>query len=403
MRYVKSILLGFCFLTVASQMQAAHIIGGVITYECTAPGNYTITMKIYRDCQGGGANFDSSPNSMTTGKVTVYRGNTIVTGYGSVVLRAPQVSRILPEDNPCLVIPPGVCVEEGIYQFNLDLPVSNQTYTIAYQRCCRNNSITNIVNPESTGATYFVQINPESQAVCNSSPVFDDFPPIVICNNDELVYDHSATDTDPNTQLVYSICSPFIGGGTGGTGPLGTEAQRELPNGVSPNPDLPPPYDPVVYVQPFYSFEQPLGVDANLRIDPNTGILRGRPTAEGQYVVGICVQEFRNGVFMSEIRRDFQFNVGRCEQRVLAEIEADEIIRNGIRFVRSCGNATVALKNESTDQNFIEEYAWEFLINGTLETFNTRDVTVTFPDEGIYNGQLILNRNNMFSPMPRFN
>ncbi|MBK8568368.1 MAG: hypothetical protein IPN76_34945 [Saprospiraceae bacterium] len=35
-------------------MQAAHIIGGTISYVCNGNGNYTFTMKIYHgtvDCQ----------------------------------------------------------------------------------------------------------------------------------------------------------------------------------------------------------------------------------------------------------------------------------------------------------------------------------------------------------------
>ncbi|MBL0237277.1 MAG: hypothetical protein IPQ02_11875 [Saprospiraceae bacterium] len=46
---------------------AKHIIGGDISYVCnginktTNRANYTITIKVYRDCNGNGAKFDENP------------------------------------------------------------------------------------------------------------------------------------------------------------------------------------------------------------------------------------------------------------------------------------------------------------------------------------------------------
>ena len=375
--------------------EAAHIIGGVMTFECTAPGKYTISMKIYRDCQGGGAEFDSKGGNSIVGSVTVYQGANIYQPYSSIKLTAPRVEPIPPDQNPCLIVPPGVCVEEGVYTFDLDLPIVAETYTIVYQRCCRNGSITNIVNPGGVGATFFVQINQQSQLQCNSSPVFNDFPPIVICNNEDIYYDHRAFDSTPGVQLVYSLCPPFIGGGTRG---LGADINAQsLPNGIAPDPDQPPPYEEVTFIQPNYAFDRPLGAFPALSIDPNTGIMTGLPSTTGQFVVGVCVQEFLNGVLLSEIRRDFQFNVADCERRVFATLEADETLADGTFVIRACGDRTLELSNESTNVNFIDEYDWRFEIPGQPGLFNTRDVTVTFPDTGVYNAVMILNPNSQIA------
>ena len=53
--------------------------------------------------------------------------------------------------------------------------------------------------------------------------------------------------------------------------------------------------------------------DPSLGIDPNTGELTCTPTMPGQYAIGICVEEYRDGVLLSMVRRDFQFNVTTCE------------------------------------------------------------------------------------------
>ena len=134
-------------------LKATHIIGGDITYVCEGSGKYQFTMKIYRDCAGGGAPFDA-PGGQISATVTIYKGSSTVP-FDVISLGSPDITQVLPNlSNPCLIAPPNVCVEEGVYVFDLDLPVSNESYYIIYQRCCRNNSITNIVAPGESGATY---------------------------------------------------------------------------------------------------------------------------------------------------------------------------------------------------------------------------------------------------------
>lgn len=384
-------LLTICLLFVIQVIEARHIIGGEVTYECTSPGNYDFTMTIYRDCACTNCAYLDN-----VAEIAIYRcGNenpcnsmSQATPYTTLQVDLGQVSDVQPPDYPCLTIPPDICVEKGVYNFSASLPLSSDSYHIIYQRCCRNVTITNLINPEDAGATYSVEITPEAQTECNNSPVFDAFPPTVICVGQDVNFDHSATDADGD-QLVYSFCSPLLGGG-----PVGTNdnpGDPSLCNGVQPTPPCPPPYNNVSFILPTYTALAPMGGDPIVSINSNTGLISGVPQLQGQYVVGVCVSEYRNGVLMSELRRDFQFNVSDCEPTVIADIQSDEVIGGQNFVVNSCGNETISFVNQSYQQQFIDQYSWNFDINGTIQTVNTWDATMTFPGIGTYEGNLILN------------
>lgn len=389
MRTTK-LLFSLAFLIFFSVMsQARHIIGGVMTYRCINPGTYEFTLKVYRDCNCTScADFDQIAN------IGVYRctgtncGNQ---GQGNPFMRAnvPLLSsgNIPAPTYPCL-IPPNVCVQEGVYRFTLNLPVSTtQSYHVTYQRCCRNVTINNIINPGEVGATYSIELTPEAQQVCNSSPTFDTFPPTVICGGLPLEFDHSATDADGD-QLVYEFCSPLLGGGN-----LLDQFNFASCAGAYPNPGCPPPYSPVTFIAPTYTFAAPMGGNPVVGINPNTGLISGTPVTLGQFVVGVCVSEYRNGVLLSRVFRDFQFNVARCDPTVVAQITADSVstINNQSFFINSCGDTTVTITNTSFQRSFVSEFRWIFNINGNQVISTDWDPTITFPGPGSYQGTLILN------------
>lgn len=380
----------FTILFFSIPLFSRHIVGGEIFYECLGVGNmpdtrnYKLTMKIYRDCAGNGAVFDNPANMGLYSYV-----NGVYKHVMDINPRHGAVSRINAVDNPCLILPPNVCVEQTSYVFFLNnLPVINGSYIASWQRCCRNNTINNIIAPHNTGATYTIEITEEAQRSLNKGPQFNEFPPIGICVNEPFNFDHSATDPEGD-ELVYEFCAPLQGGG-----PLGVNdpSEQRLCEGITPDPRFcPPPYNDVIFAAPNYSPTNPLGASSPLSINPVTGAITGTPTVTGQFVVGICVKEYRNGVLLSELRRDFQFNVVNCESAVEAGIQADAVV-NGKEFVlNSCGNNTVTFINESQIESFIDSYHWIFDINGTLQHAITRDATFTFPGVGTYKGRMIIN------------
>ena len=341
-------------------------------------------MYIYRDCQGGGALFDSAPGAPYQASVTVY-----LQGQSNPVfnfsLGPPLIEPVDPNPgNPCLIVPSNVCVQRAVYNFPVvDLPVSNQSYYIVYQRCCRNNTITNIVNPGGSGASYYMELTPAAQAACNNSPTYNGFPPIVLCAGETFEFDHSASDAEGD-QLVYEFCAPFLGGGLNFDFPFAFD-------GVAPSPDAPPPYNPVTFVAPFYSALDPLGTNADININVNTGLITGVPQNQGQFVVGVCVKEYRNGQLLSTVFRDFQFNVTICDPTVVADIREDALINGNEFLLTRCGETRINFVNQSFQQAYIDEFYWKFDLGDRDTTINSWNAVVQFPGIGEYKGQLFLN------------
>lgn len=376
-------------------LEARHLIGGEITYECLGErGNgmrYKFTMRIYRDCACTGcAPFDPQA------AISIYRCGasascdqlTVNNVFDNFTVGLESITSVSPPEFPCLEIPPNICVEEGFYEFERTLPISEDSYHIIYQRCCRNVTITNIFDPEAAGTSYTTEITPAAQLGCNNSPVFNEFPPTVICADQPLEFDHSATDADGD-QIIYEFCSPLLGGGR--TGTSGFEGDPSACDGVSPNPPCPPPFSTVRYIQPTYTFDKPLGGKPAVEIDPNTGVISGIPNTLGQFVVGVCAKEYRNGELIGETRRDFQFNVSNCNPTVVADIRKDSVIAEQSFLLNSCGENTITFENQSFRESAINSWSWKFDIEGETFTFSQWDATVTFPDTGLYQGQLILN------------
>jgi len=293
-------------------LTGAHIVGGDVTYQCietnelTRRTKFKITFTLFRDAIGNGAPFD---NSARFG-IYEYNQTNNTWQYRQMIISNPINIQKVPYEDECVVVPPNIVVEKANYIFDVELSWSAKVYQIAYQRCCRNNTISNIIDPGETGAAFYVEIFGNAMEECNNSPVFKKFPPILICNQKLLNFDNSASDGEGN-RLEYEFCAPLQAGGTVGGGQ--TPGSPFSCFGVTPSPESCfPPFDEVVY-SPNYSAFNPMGGSPQISIDSVTGIISGIPNLQGQYVVGVCVNEFKNDIQIGRIRREFQFNVVNCE------------------------------------------------------------------------------------------
>ena len=373
-----SIILFYVFSSLL--LKAGHIVGGEFYYTCLGNNQYEFTLKVYRDC------FASGPNVATSfdepAYIGVFDGNNNLDEQLDIYLESERNIPPVPS-NPCFQAPANICVSEGTYRFILTLPANTGTYTITYQRCCRNGTIINITQPGATGASYYTTVNTNGNIACNNSPTFDEFPPIVICANDALVFDHAATDPDGD-RLEYEFYTPLNSLNQNGFG---------LDQNNPANYPSEPPYIPVNWSGGFNA-NSPLTANPQLTINPATGLITGTPNQIGQYVVGVLVKEYRNNVLIGETRRDFQFNVTQCLSGVVAKVptlnNTDPIAAgtDGI-YTYACSGFSVNFRNQSV---LGTTYLWDFGVqNIATDTSNLFEPTYTYTDTGTYFVRLIVN------------
>ena len=382
-RLLKTYLFLFLFL-LSKIADATHIVGGEIYYDYLGGNNYKIFMKVYRDCLNGIPQLDNPAF------LTVFDANgNVVTTLQVSLLNNSQVPAT--NNSPCAPTAQGnACVEEGLYETTVNLPPLTGGYYIAYQRCCRNGTILNLVNPGGVGTTYWEHIPGPEMAVINSSPRFTNRPPIYICSGIPISFDHVATDPDGDS-LVYSLCSPFNGLDgccpVIGSPPAIGGSQCSSPPLTCPSVNTAPPYVGVPFLAP-YSASYPMASNPAININSSTGFLNGVPNILGQWVVGVCVEEYRNGVLLATHHRDFQFNVISCPFVVLADIVSQTTTNNG-QGTGYCNGFTVSYANNSYNGT---TYHWDFGDPTTLsDTSNVYNPSYTFPAPGIYTVTLIVN------------
>lgn len=356
MRLALSALL---ILALNLQSHATHILGGEMTYTYLGNDNYQVTLTLYRDCgpantQGTALDAMAAIGVFNSSGVLVQTVHFELPGETSV----PVVT-----DNPCLTAPPSICTKQGIYSGMIHLPSGTGGYTLSYQRCCRSPSLINLNNnPSTQGMTCTVFVPDPNITGPNSSPTFTNDPPMVLCLDQTTILDQLATDPDGDS-LVYALCAPLQGG-------------DNLVN-VMPDPPAAPPYMPVFWA-PGYSETNQLNSVPPMTFGSQDGVLTLHPSSIGNFAVSLSVSEYRNGVLLSQVIRDFRFLVVACAQAITASIQDQQTTCNGLQ---------VHPVNQSTGST---SYHWDFGVPGSAaDTSNAANPTFTYPAPGTYTISLV--------------
>lgn len=339
------------------QSYATHIMGGDLTYRYISEDSFEFTLAFYVDCVNG------NPGAIASDKFAILGFFNAETKkfIDKVEVERNDPVRVSKLNYACVTPPSNACVDRYEYVFRKRVNVGNDGIIVSFQRCCRNHTITNLVNPGGTGMTLLATIPPKSLVSINSNPVFKDSPPNFLCNDAPLVFDHSATDLEDDS-LVYDLYLPFEGAD---------------PNAPRPSQPSNPDYDEVTYTT-AYNLSNLMGGTERLKINRSTGQLTVIPDKIGQYVVGIRVSEYRDGRKIGETLRDYQFNVLDCDIKISANFDLPSI---------KCYDSIVFLKNTS---RFGVTYDWKISKqeNVILETHDVNP-TITLNNKGTYAIKLV--------------
>ncbi len=352
----RFLLLLFLLFAIPASFSASHVIGGSIHYQYLSGDSCEITLTLYRDC---------SSNTQYDDPVSIGCFNSagdLIYNLEIDLSNAIITSVETESSNACYMAPLGLCVQEAFFTGVAILPHIAGGYTLTYQRCCRNFSIVNVPTGTDVGITLTTEIPGTELVAENSNPEFASHPPLIICLNAPFTFDHSATDADGD-QLVYEFCEP-----------LNTNV-----SGSYINPPGSPPYNGLSY-NAGYSAVYPIDSSPAFIIDEETGVITGTPTSLGQYVVGVCISEYRNGVLINVTNRDFQLNVTNC-----AAIDSPAIANQE----NICSGLTVNFLNGSVEDL---TYHWDFgVAEFDADTSNLFEPTYTYSEAGTYAIMLILN------------
>ncbi|MDZ4823271.1 MAG: PKD domain-containing protein [Flavobacteriales bacterium] len=339
-------------------INATHIVGGEMTYQYLGTSQYEITLKIYRDCGPDNVNMTGFDDPAYIG---IYADNNWQQTL-SIPLATATVTQIpYGIENPCLVLPPDVCIEECIYIITATLPLNVTGYDLVYVRCCRSPAIINLNIPEDQGMTCHTHVPGSAETTgSNSSAVFTNIPPSLFCADHQFTMDHSATDLDGDS-LSYEFCLPLHGADA--FNPQPTPLATWVPIGVTWATGYNDPY--------------PIESSPAFSIDPVTGWLTGTPTLAGKFVYAICATEWRDGVPINAIKRDYMIQVLPCATVFIAAIPV----------IEPCIGMTIDFVNNSISAN---DFWWDFGVE-EIETDTTSlfEPEYTFADPGLYTITLI--------------
>ena len=355
-----------------SQTQLDHgdFLGGDLSYrfiEEIAPGKYQyrITLNLYRVC------IEDEVQKFAPEYIGVFHIDS--TGKLQLDQELKAIPNIVQTNkiNQCeSLLHIGNCIENAEISYDLILNSGEDDYLITYQRCCKlewipANTDQGVPN-RSSGMTLSLKISQKALKLHNSSPKFNrDFEHRVCIENswDHQIFDFSAIDPDGDS-LHYELCHPLLGGGRESSEADSTAAWKC--NGLQPRPTYClPGFDSVTYL-PGYSYTHPTD---SLELSEKSGIFKMEISKHGVWLISMCVSEYRNGVLLGKVLRDFSFP--HCFVKPQAII-------GPIQYI--CEDSFFVLPNLSYHHD-TDSSIYDWTISNGQVTWNSKD---TFPKVPVY-------------------
>ncbi|MEZ4928884.1 MAG: hypothetical protein R2777_02580 [Chitinophagales bacterium] len=315
---IYSLLTLFFVIFISFEVKASHLLGSEITFVCNGPGNYTVTLNLYRDCNG----------ITPSGTQTLTYSSSSCGSNGSIQLnRVGNIQDITP-------LCPGeqsACngngqwgVQRYTYTGTLTLPPGcGNDWVLGWSQCCRNGAINTLSSPSNQNMYVGALLdNTVTAPACNNSPTFNNPPASIVCVNQPVVYNHGVADVDGDS-LYFSLGNCYEGNNN------------------------------QVNYSGSYSGTTPLSSSTGITVNPNTGAISFTPNQQQVGVLCVNVKEYRNGVLISEINRDMQFTVINCSNQPPQASGVDGTPNTDpVNFETSiCANGALCFTIDGTDPN----------------------------------------------------
>ncbi len=313
MKTLKLLFLFLLFFSITSH--ATHIVGGEVRLVYLAGGvgeSYKIILNLYFDnINGTPAAEDQSINVGIYSKTSRQRVD-----YFTLTKENQQNIAYLGDVCQTGSLSTRIIVYSREVQLNPAVYTSAGGYFMVWERCCRNNVITNISSPGQASNAFYSEFPATRQGGSifrNSAPNLGIPPGDYLCVNQSVSVNFGGTDADGDV-LVYSLTTPFDATIASQTTPKPFEGNAPDGSQLIP-PATYSSFVPTVNFLAGYSATSAIlsnVVGGQLTINASTGVLTVNPKSTGLFVFSVKCEEFRAGVKIGEIRRDFQFLVKLC-------------------------------------------------------------------------------------------
>ncbi|MBL0072907.1 MAG: T9SS type A sorting domain-containing protein [Bacteroidia bacterium] len=313
----------------------SHIVGGEITYQWISGNDYKIQLTYYSDCSG-------APNP-TTALIEVNSQSCSQSFSISLPIASgpDEISPICATSLSNSTCNGGTLysVKRVVYEGVVSLNGPCNDWVFSYNECCRNAAITNLNSPSGFGSYFEATLN-NLDVPFNNSVQFAGIPVNMIQNNTTSSLSWNTYDVDGDS-LHYEMVAPrdYVG---------------LNPVNIAFNSGL-------TAAQPFIASIPTL-------LNSQTGILTISPNALQVTVMSMKISEFRNGINIGNVYRDYQFKVINTSN---ALPKLSGINGNNIYTTNTCPGDTLQFNVISTDADPFQILDISLENNGTSASLST--------------------------------
>lgn len=341
--YKLIVFLSFIFLSI-NQANATHIYATEISYQHIGNNQYVVQLETFQDCHA------ISPASTLPIDVESASCN-ISNTFNLPQIEIIDISYCFQGTSPCVLGGTLPGTYHCIYRDTLTL-INCSDWKLSYGSCCLYSSVLNLA---SSGASFYTHATLNNLTQNNNSARSLGEGHIWAYTGHEQAYYPSVYDLDGDS-LVFSLTNPL---GLGG-----------VPEAIDAG----------------YSATAPFGTSNPTTIDPNTGKIVFIASTQGGYMLGIQIEEYRNGVLIATSNKDINilvFNSGLANNNIpdftISNVQGGSL-QDNIFYVS--GSSTLTFDLIATDTanptDALTVTSDIATIGGTITTLGTNPNTASF-------------------------